>query len=260
MPLIHTYQAGAGGIGDFLRSVYAYFVYCNINNIKYYLNLGSHPFSYCFGVQTIPQNHTNNLISFMDIGGSHTAKTLAFLNAIKSDNNYIVVSNIFDFVSFQQMKQYREKFLEFLHFTPIVYKRVEELNKIGGLFNAIHVRCGDKFMNVVNIPSDERVKPDQVDLSNAIKFLNDLPIVLFSDTPQILKKYSKELIILDQTPQHTALNYGTNDAYINTVSEFLILSSANRIVSLTNSGFSFWAAFLFNKPLYSSELERVEGT
>ena len=184
MPLIHSYAYNSGGLADFLRSVFAYYVHCRINEIPYFLWVQDHPFEFCFKVQDIPAEFTSNLKLFKDVGSTKTEKTEEILRLIKTEN-CIIISNIFDFVSFRDLKQYRADFLKFLKLTEPVLTRIEFLRNFYKLekYNAIHIRLGDKLMKHVNIPSDIRIKDNlsfNKDLEVSLNFLkNNKPIVIF---------------------------------------------------------------------------------
>ena len=270
MPLIHSYQYGLGGLADFLRSVYAYYVYCHLNEIPYFLYIENHPFSICFKMKEIPEEYKKDLNVFQDIGSSSSEKTKTILNSIKKDN-CIVFSNIFDFVSFEDLKKYRNDFIKFLDLTEPVTSRINFLLNFYNLneFNSIHIRMGDQLMSQVNIASDIRVRPSELQkkVLIAVEFLRpkSRPIVLFTDNKELKNilikdktdKSSADIIVMKTQIHHTALQSVDIISTIDTIAEFFIMGLSNEIVTLSSSGFSFWSSFIFNRDLYQIVDNRV---
>ena len=100
MPLIHTYNYGDGGIGDFLRSVFAYFVFCKKNNINYYLYIQDHPFERCFKNQSIPIEHTTNLTQLLNIAGESNEDTTKIISIGKESDEFLIrIKGLLDIAS-----------------------------------------------------------------------------------------------------------------------------------------------------------------
>ena len=60
---------------------------------------------------------------------------------------------------------------------------------------------------------------------------------------------------------HTAIHTGYHTDIIGTidsVSEFFIMGRSKKIVALSNSGFSFWSAFIHDVPLYKYSNNQLE--
>jgi len=275
MPLIHTYKyQSCGGIADFLRSVFAYYIYCLKNNIPYYLHIDDHPFQLCFynTNNQLPEHHKTNLHSLCDVASKTSKNTLDILEKIKDLSvNYIILSNIFDFIPFEEFGRHRESFLKFLSISDIVKIRIRELlsndlitssKYLYKPYNAIHIRLGDKFMPQINIQSDIRMSNDPItSVKKAIEFLGkDKPILIVSDNLEIkklIKDLDSNIFILNSKIHHSALPSNNIMDFIDTVSEFVILGSADTIVSLAQSGFPFWSSIIFGRPLYLVSNEEV---
>jgi hypothetical protein len=248
--LIHTYNYGDGGIGDMLRSMLAYFVYCKKNNIEYYIYFNNHPYEFCFKKQNIPIKENDIVYRFIDIGSTSTEKTRKFLEEILDTSKiWIIRSNIFDFEP--DIKKYTKQFLEFLELSDIIKER---LNKFNFDYVSIHIRRGDIFMPNVNIQSDSRLNDIDKIISNISDIKKDIkePVLIFSDSVEIKKYYQSES--LNTNIHHTAIK--TNDyqkdiqGTIDSVFEFFVIGNSTRVISLSNSGFSYWAAFIHDKPIY----------
>lgn len=252
--IIHTYHYGDGGLGDMLRSMFAYFVFCKKNDIEYKIFFDSNgPFESCFesseGVEKVDYK-------FLNIGSKSTQETHNFLKVCKEhkDKNFLVRSNIFDFVSFDDLRLFKSEFLNFLKPTEAVKDRINDNRLENQNFSSIHIRCGDKFMSSVNIASDSRLDPSSEEtiqlIDETIEFLDFDNVTIFTDNEYIKSKYPYRVNLLNSKIQHTALKTNYKFSYIDTVAEFFIMGLSEKIVSLSNSGFSFWSAFLHDKPLY----------
>jgi len=268
MPLIHSYTYGCGGLGDFLRSLFAYYVYCHINNIPFFLYIKGHPFESCFKMNEIPEEYLTNLKHFEDIGSSSDKTTEEILRTIK-ETNCSLISNKFDFVSFKDLQKYRNNFLEFLQLTELVNTRILFLRNSYNLnkYNSIHIRLGDRLMEHVNISCDIRVKDNKSfnsDLVTSLKFLKNknIPIVIFTDNNTIKDQFKGnktinldphtviDVTVLNTRIHHTALESVDISNTVDAIAEFFIMGQSDSIVTMSSSGFSFWSAFLFNRDLY----------
>jgi hypothetical protein len=247
MPLIHTYVYGEGGIGDFLRSVFAYYVYCKKNKIPYYLLIENHPFQFCFKKQDLPSSCLTNLKMLVNIGGDHDAKTFQILQLILNGENYIIRSNIWNFIGIDELRNHREEFVQFLNVTPLVLNNMKRIVNCSE-FSSIHIRCGDKYMNKVNIECDSRISPSSVgkEIDKCIKYFESGPIVLFTDNEEVRKiGRAKGLIVPDTSIQHTALISDDIQGYVDAVSEFFLIGRSREIIAFSESGFSFWPSVMF---------------
>lgn len=266
--LFQSYSYGEGGLGDMLRSMFAYFVYCKKNNIQYSIYFNHHPYQSCFKEN---KPDTNGLKDdepiFVDIGSTSTDKTREFLNKILDNSKiWTVRSNIFDFVPLEELRKFTKEFREFLELSDQLKERI---SKFKHDFVSIHVRRGDVFMPNVNIRSDSRLSDlnDIIsNISNIKKLLNtNLPIFLFSDNEELKRHYINHpelgISCLNTKIHHTAIHTGYHTDIIGTidsVSEFFIMGRSKKIVALSNSGFSFWSAFIHDVPLYKYSNNQLE--
>ena len=276
MPLIFTYKYGCGGIGDFLRSVFAFYVFCKKNEINFYLYFDDHPFKYCFKEQEIPDNFKINLKTLVNVPGLRNYEDIKIiLQKLRENknNNYIILSNTFDFVSFEELEENRKSFLEFLNLSELVKERIIELKKnFDNNYSVIHIRCGDMFMKTQNIICDGRLNPNSEELiEDIIKICfvlqkqKEQKIILMTDS-DILKNNLKNneetrelLTFLETNIYHTSLK-GNEKGIIDSFIEFIIMGNSKTNVQFSNSGFSFWSSFIFDVPLYkvSKENESIE--
>lgn len=265
--LIHTYYYGDAGFGDTIRSIYAYYIYCKLNDIPYYFYVEDHPFEKCFEGQNIPQ--IGNITFLIDNGSSVNNNTLKILELVKQkDKNFLLRSNVFEFMPFEKLGSYKKEFLEFLKISSIVKNRIKNLlEEVGivGDYVSIHARCGDNFMKNVNICCDKRIEnPFSEETENKFKILVEhfkkIPILFFSDNEQLKKKFSEKynVKILNTTIHHTTLNTPNKlDGCIDTVSEFFIIGNSKSVGILSKSGIPYWASYLLDKPLFQVKNNKV---
>lgn len=251
MTVIHTYCYGDGGFGDFIRSVFAYYVYCKIHNIEFYWYIENHPFQSFFENDNISLENSE---LFFNVG-SYNKSTQDFLELIKTnkDKKYIVRSNVFNFIDFETLKEYRESFRNYLlnKIKKDLKDRIDFLRPSED-FSCVHLRCGDYFMPIINIQSDMRI--DFSKLENKIKKLEGNHVI-FSDSSQIknfIKKIRSEWTILDTHIHHTAVN-GPYNGHLDSIAEFFIMGLSKKIIVFSNSGFSFWSSFIFDVPLFNDD-------
>jgi hypothetical protein len=270
MTVIHSYKHGYGGLGDMLRSMFAYFVFCKLNDIEYYLDFSETDLHYCFD-NTVSEKYKDfkrdkNIQMFKQIGSTSDRDTRKILEYIKNNRNktVLIYSNIFDFIPFEELKEYTKDFIEFLKFSNEVISRADKLLKDIeielGSYASIHVRCGDKFMNKINIDSDSRITHNQAitKIDKIMTFIKkryqDIPVMLMTDNLQLKNRHIiLQTKILDTEIHHTALvSIGTleKQGVIDAVVEFYVMGHSKCIVSVKDSGFSFWASFLFDVPMY----------
>lgn len=273
MAIIHSYIYNSGGISDFLRSVFAYYIFCKKNNIEYYLKIDDHPFKFCFKEQYIPNECLNNVKYFIDLNSSKTQKTENFLQYIKNNKteNFYVISNVFDFILLSDFITFKKEFINFLNIEDIVCDTVNNLLLSNNLentkYNSIHIRLGDKYMKNGQVNTDERININNIynEIDDGINFLNNInpniPIILFSDNLDVKKNITNKynnIITLDTNIHHTASK--TNNDLIGTIetlSEFIIIGMSNNIYSVSRSGFSFFSAFLYDIPFYKKHNNNI---
>ena len=250
------------GFGDFIRSLFAIFVFCKENNIEHKLYIPEHPLNKCFDCITEKLDYP--LKKFRDYGQKPDNKEiLAELNKGKDPNyNIIIYSNIFTFVPIDLLKKYTSEFKSFLKLSDVVKQRIITLkNQINNVeYTAIHIRCGDQFMESGGrCVADNRISPHQdllfrklIKIINYLKITYNLPICVFTDTKSLRDKICKEydLLSFNTTIHHIATQNSNINAYIDTIAEFELLGEAKAIIKLASTGFAYWSAFIHDVPLF----------
>ena len=230
--LVYKQQSQYYGLGDTLRSIFAFYCFCLEKEI---------PFKICFDQVYKPYFACESCIDvsiptgyvFTDIQDN---RFNVMLNLALTGHPIVVTSNLYEFVPWSVKDRYRERFLDFL--------KIEVKPLITEDFVAIHVRAGDRYMNKINCTSDSRIEPDLAKLNTeyAINLLKqqygpNMLVVVFTDNDYIKNCFKENT--LDTVVGHSVFNIGVKDA----IEEFVTLTKAKKIVMLSHSGFSFWASY-----------------
>lgn len=263
MTIYFSYNYNQGGYGDFIRSYFAFYVFCKIYNINLELYIPTHPLNKCIKCKTDILNYE---IKYFMYGNFHLNLVMEELEKCKnSDYNVIIYSNAYQIVSYDDLNKYRSEFLDLFIYTDVINDKVKNLTKNleflheEGEYTSIHVRCGDMYMECASqcINDDNRLNPksDVIDekIKLSINFLEkfELPIFLFTDVQSFKNDISKKynLKTFDVNIIHLA-SIAEFESIVETIAEFILLGKSKHIIMLSQTGFAFWAAFLYNKPLY----------
>lgn len=284
--LLHTSIYNSGGIGDFLRSCFIYFIFCKKNDIYFDIYIPhDQPLSCCFKpleLKIIEQLKDN--IYFEDLKGVANINTINFLKQIlrNKDKNYIIRSNVCNIYTQNDILKYRKDFIDFL-FSKFSQKLINsfnfELNNITGKYISIHVRYGDKYIKdncnqpvIVfgkphKVPNKDNfdVRIEELEVIKSLMkikkkdLMDDCLIYLFTDNQNLKNIIQDNLINLEYNlqitnliPYHTA--YSTYEkGIIDSFVEFLIMGNSEYIISLNKkdklSGFSLISALIFGKKI-----------
>lgn len=271
--IVQTYNYGDGGLADTLRSMLAFYIFCKKHSITYYISFGEHPFSLCFSPLPPKIENGTKFSLFENMSGKTDIQMANFLKYISNDKsfvlpnnailpNFVVRSNVFDFMTIKELEENKKEFLEYLNVTDRVKERIRDFGKVEN-FVAIHVRCGDIYMKEVNCGVDARMTPE-----NAAKIIDKITkdgrerekFILFTDNYWLKEKYDH--LCLNGIIHHTALKMGDKEkeieGVIDCVAEFFAMGTAKKIITLTNSGFSFWSAFFHNVPIFEIGEDGIE--
>ena len=269
MTVYTSYTYNQGGYGDFIRSIFAVFVYCKINNIEHKIYIPDHPLNK--SIESVKEKLNYPVLKFVD--NYHTnAPMLYELNKCNDkDYNTIIYSNQFDFIPFNVLELYKNEFKNFIKFTPEFKQRMITLkNQINNVeYVAIHIRCGDKFMecnsqcvnNYLINPNSERLLKIFEKTIEYLKQNYNLPICLFTDVKTLKDKLCKKYDVLsfDTEIHHVASSNNKENAFIDPIAEFELMGEAKAIVKLANSGYVYWTAFIHDVPLfkYNSKTDTI---
>lgn len=159
--------------------------------------------------------------------------------------------------------------LDFIAFDDRVHAKLKEVTRDvlhNNNYNALHYRCGDKFLNIKPkkgyfCPTDSRICAvpklfDRIEKTLEIIEKNDNAVVFFSDNQEIKKIVAKiypQIKIIDSKIIHVSFDYSSqyveniDEHYIDTIVEFMLLINSSNTYAISYSGFSFFSSFLSNK-------------
>lgn len=257
MTIYSLYTYNSGGYGDFIRSLFAIYVYCKKNNIDHKIYIPSHPLNKCIKCITEIINYPTKI--FIDCNSK-----LLFneLELCKNPNyNVIILSNKFDFITFEELKLYIDDFRKYVILTDTVITRINGLNKQidNRDYVSIHIRCGDKYIEsggqndlYISNPEDPKVYKR---LEKSIEYMNkeyNLPIVIFSDNKTLRNTIATKYNLLQFNTEigHTATHGNTDTYYIDAIAEFELIGKSKSIIIFYTTGFVYWSAFFNNVSIY----------
>ena len=266
MTIYTTFLYNKYGYADFLRGAFSIFVFCKLNNIENKIYIPNHNLNKC--IECLTDKLDYPMKGFVYYGVNPSVEMLVNeLNKCKNpEYNVIIYTNFFDYVSFDILKKYIKEFKDFLKLKPIVKERIENLKQTCSEYTAIHIRCGDKFIECENLSHnsiciDPRDNKLFINLEKIIEYLKEkynLPICIFTDVKSLKNKIcNKYNLIGFNTEIHHITAFSNNEyAFIDTLAEFELLGNSKEIVKMTNTGFVYWTAFINEVPLFIYNIEK----
>ena len=239
------------GFADFLRGTIALYIFAK----KYHYTLSidrSHPvFKYLKGENTNISGYTEELLPPLSYQNIYSILD----NKFKSRKSFSVMTNSFYNLQNGILSNYGDitpdcanYMKDLLSPTIEVENKLSyvfnEVYKINGPFNVIHLRFGDVFIEN-NIYNDQMYNLYYNKINKLINKLNE-KYVLISDSAEIAKKLKTnipELLYWDNTKIHLG-SLQSNDI-LDTIVDFFIISKSNEIFS-NGSGFSNINSIIYN--------------
>jgi len=142
---------------------------------------------------------------------------------------------------------------DYIDFNKIIYNKFDKLNLKPKTYITIHIRLGDKYLEIKSInnlcPNHSKINDNiSKNIDKIIKGSNET-IYLLSDNKNIKQEYKNkynQIKINDIDIYHIGLDYKNykDDIIINTLVEYLILMNSKEIHGITTSGFAFTASIL----------------
>jgi len=244
--VVYHFKLGNGGIGDFIKFFmcaltlsikYKYKCYCLVNDItiEKYIKL-KHKQMYI---------EPKDIKKYRNIGVSH------FPNL--SEDVYNMVEPIVFY------RTYKDSFIniniqDVFEFSDEVLKNSHKLLSITD-YISIHLRLGDKYLETdktfIKCVEDERTYNEN-NLFNCIETNRDKNIVFFCDNNTYklkIKNLYNNVILCDSAIGHTDLDNTTDKQFLDTITEFYLMTNSEKIYYASVSGFSVIAAKFKNIPL-----------
>lgn len=250
--LVFRYTPTCAGIGDFLRAAGFMYDVCTRKGVEFYIDI-TNPIRHFF----IYKKYDGDTSSFkhVDLRNPPPANVATFINTILGKESIVYTSNYTDC---EHNPRLVNKIPDVLTPTSEILNNLNTyMEKIGirkRNYSCIHIRYGDVvFKN--RHTWDNRAGDDAELLARRIALAFELrkdktiPTVILSDKYEAKVALSKQYAcpLLDIHPVHTSF---TEDiaAVHDTIIEFLVLTHASEVFSVTNSGFPRWAAAYGNIP------------
>ena len=248
-----------GGLGDFFNGAISLFALVrNQANFQIWLN-DRLPLAACFDLPYAAMLGQHLLLDATAETMTEAPKQAAqVLDALARGQPLTVTTNIGTFVPSEALVASVPAFMKLFKPSAAVDRRRAELLEIAGVrgpYISLHVRCGDGYAGSPNCycPGDRRLDPE-IAFAQLLGFVcdlkDDIPIIFHTDNAELRARVAAcipELRVLEAAIQHTAEPGGS---CIDTVAEFCVVGSAQKIYYMVDSGFTRMPALLFSVPRY----------
>jgi len=242
--VVYEFKLGYGGIGDFIKYMQTCIIESEIKNANFYIDL-NHPMKNFIIIED--KYHINKCKN-----ENVKRKPFDYYHLCGRLHKHKCVISLEDKLSFYP--------LEYFKFSDECLNNCNELvnkNNIPNDYEAIHLRMGDSKMSSTNKNKhDCRVKNiNFYDIINNIVSNNlQSNFIFFSDNEEIkneiVTKYDN-VHMINIKILHTSECYNKNyeENIKNNISEFVILAKAKKIHSISYSGFSIVASWIYSNQL-----------
>jgi hypothetical protein len=232
--IVYQYNQNNGGIADFIKFFLHTLDVCETNNINnLYIDI-NHPIKQYININKKYIISKRLIINFYNI--SNLDKNCNIKDLLKRNNLILKPIDFYSFninfelhndIDFNNNIHKKYNIYDYFNFTDLIYER---LNNYNYNYNCIHIRMGDKFLEIK--PSSSYCKNDNrnINIDNILSIINKINIndhlYLFSDNNEIKKiiinKYKNintfyNDIINISNDYNNAINY--NEALINVIFE-----------------------------------------
>lgn len=221
--VVYDFKLGVGGIGDYLKFFMIILSDCVNNNKRFYHKMNDLEI----------QKYIKLKYDVLNIRNEQISKLNNFI--IRKPNQYYGKSHF----------NYKFNLDEIFIFDNKIKKNVKNiLPNIPTNYISIHLRLGDRYLETdkkfVFVKNDER-KFSENKLYKFIEENINKNIIFFCDNKQkklkIKEKY-KNILITNSKIGHTSLSNTTSKQFIDSITEFYILTNSQLIYAASKSGFS----------------------
>jgi hypothetical protein len=234
-------------IGQWLHSTFAFYTYCRLIGIPYYIHMKDSPLKHCFNPEQIPvQVNTNDCLI---VNMSNIKEFFQLLNEQKFNNTAIIIkSACYEFMDSSIVTISRHYYIKYLNILPVVTNRVLEFMNTNKHHNSIFNE--NSFVTVfINNSEDVAIRPylDNISkiLHNTFNFIGPSVniLVLSNDTDIIKIAESFEQLYMDNkiiTLQHykKRKQFNTNVynqlLLVDILAEFVIIGMSAAVLSITD--------------------------
>lgn len=274
--IIH--QKGDEGLGDFIRgSLYLYDLSIK-RHWNFYINMSDYPYlEKCFDLISYIQPIDNFKTIYIRSNGKNCLISDLYqqidtniLDLVNETKTLLIWNNCIDInidLDDQTIHQFFDKILK--PNTTIIDRMnsiYSNLHLQSNHYISVHVRCGDYNMELElkgrTARRDRRVNLNQININQYHDLIMNIikddtsPILIHSDSSRfksLIQNISNRYINLNLKIEHVGQKIGENneDSYMDTITEFYIMSNAKYIIMINSySGFSHMASLVYGKPVY----------
>ncbi len=271
---IHTYWA-MYGFADFLRGTIAIYYFCKKYNYDLYIDTSSSSiFNYLnINNKYVLQSHIKHdseqvkFYKYNNPGMLYPEIYIKLEETFKEGKSFVVSTNSMYKLGSNGIPMYwgdleydcKQFMKEILQPVTLINNQIQNVfNNVYNIkenepFKVIHIRCGDNFHKEFN---NEEYLRFHNQICKYIENDKDINYVLVCDNIYLGNNLSKNIPLLkywENIKGHTGVLKGTknNDAMINTVCDYFIMSMASELLPLgpNGSGFSLSTSLIFGSKL-----------
>jgi hypothetical protein len=248
---IYDFNKGMGGIADCIKFFLSALRFCIENNIKLYYKKNN-----IFIEKYLKLKHSIMYIDDTKLKNAEYLNSEIELENLTSDKHYLFTPCIF----YESCKLFKIKNIINININDIFYFSEEVIQNsyklyvnLPNTYYVIHVRLGDKFLDnlQINNHTDKR-KYNEENLINFLSKISEEIFVLFlCDSMKYknkIKKMFDNIKISNCIISNTSFFETTDEQTLDSVSEFYILTNAEKIYAFSPSGFSDYGAQFNKKP------------
>jgi len=241
------FTAGMGGIGDFFKFFTYLLKICIDNDIKmYYLN------HYNPMDEFIKNSYSKMNMMIINIQNYNKIENLYDITNIENDIIYIVEPySMYGIVEYIDVP---------LHIDNLFYFSYDVLNNVSEIclpkdYISIHLRLGDAYLECDKkfvVCNNDKREYNETKLFRFIEENSSKKILFFCENATYkrnLKEKYNNIYITEYDIGHTSLLNTSREQYLNTITDFYLLTKSQYIYTASNSGFSEIASKFSNAPL-----------
>lgn len=252
--LVYDFYLGYGGIGDCIKFFMYLLEYCIKNKVKLYYLLSNNPIEKYLLLKFQKLYITEEQIK------SNKKEIKSYYELEKLESNIFHIISPFK-LYYHAKNNYFENMLLHIPFSCVFdfssfVKENILIKDINFEYVSFHLRLGDKYLETdkqyVMCKDDKRMFFEEKFIKVLQKELKSQEhVIFFCDNQEYknkLKSKFPKVIILQSNIGHTSLQNTTQEQFIDTFSEFYLLSKSKRIYGISESGFSLIASKFNNIP------------
>jgi hypothetical protein len=247
--LVYDYTFGSGGLGDYIKYFIELIHICIHYNYRIYYLINSNPIEKYVRLKYENMYITNEII--------FNNKT----NIIRANEIKKIKPNIFYMIKPFHMynntiqNNINIQYNEIFYFSNDIIINSSKLLNINNKYISLHLRLGDKYLETdkqyINKKQDTRYYNEE-NIYNFIENNKEKNIIFFCDNNDYkikLKNKYNNIIITKAEIGHISFINTTDKQFLDSITEFYILTNSEHIYCASNSGFSLVASKFLNIPI-----------